>query len=83
MLCGHAHGNGATDPAHNSVARNIDEQTGVAQLLANYQDGPDGGQGYLRLLRFDPRAREVHVTTYSPALDLSLGDDENDFSFAY
>jgi len=55
----------------------------VAQLLSNYQDGPDGGRGYLRLLRFAPLAREVHVTTYSPALDLSLEDDENDFSFAY
>ena len=53
----------------------------VNEILSNYQMDPSSG--YLRLLRFDPSARRVHVQTYSPWLDLALTDGANDFSFAY
>mgnify|MGYP002371329817 FL=1 len=38
-------------------------------LLANYQHRERGGDGYMRLLEFDPAARHVRVCSYSPALD--------------
>lgn len=56
----------------------------VHQILANYQDLPEGGEGYLRLLEFLPDGRTVHVRTYSPHLDCCrydsvYGEGLNDF----
>lgn len=38
-------------------------------LLANYQHRERGGDGYMRLLEFDPAAMHVRVCSYSPVLD--------------
>jgi hypothetical protein len=61
--------------------------TRVHQVLANYQlcaacpcSEVEGGDGYLRLLRFDDGGKHIAVSTYSPHLDLSLVDDENQFT---
>jgi hypothetical protein len=56
----------------------------VHQLLANYQQGvsfaqPEGGGGFLRLMRFEPDGKTITVTTYSPYLDEWLTDSSNDF----
>jgi hypothetical protein len=61
MLCGHMHGEG----------RRIDVYQGrtVYTLLADYQDLPNGGNGWLRILEFSPAVDEIRVTTYSPWLD--------------
>jgi hypothetical protein len=52
----------------------------VQHLLANYQMRPSGGEGYLRLLRFDVAAGRVAVETYSPYLDRFLTDPQNAFT---
>ena len=41
----------------------------VYQMLADYQGGPEGGQGYLRLLHVNPNENKIYVKTYSPYLD--------------
>ena len=41
----------------------------VYEMLADYQSGPEGGAGYMRMLRFNPEAKELAVKTYSPYLD--------------
>lgn len=41
----------------------------VYQMLADYQGGPEGGQGYLRILNFKMKDNQVYVQTYSPYLD--------------
>ncbi len=41
----------------------------VYQMLADYQGGPEGGQGYMRLLHFDTDNNRIMVNTYSPYLD--------------
>lgn len=41
----------------------------VHQMVVDYQNGKDGGQGYLRLLQFHPEGRKVSVVDYSPLLD--------------
>lgn len=41
----------------------------VYQMLADYQGGPEGGQGYMRLLQFNQADNTVYVKTYSPYLD--------------
>jgi predicted phosphodiesterase len=45
----------------------------VYQMLADYQGGPDGGQGYMRLMQFDMANDKLHIKTYSPTL--------NDYNF--
>lgn len=68
--------------------------TRVHQILANYQscDYPcefaggqkvNGGNGYLRLMRFDPVARQISVSTYSPYLDAFLRDENNEFTLSW
>ncbi|WP_245831959.1 lamin tail domain-containing protein [Oceanobacillus senegalensis] len=41
----------------------------VYQMLADYQAGPEGGQGYMRLLHFDQDNNRVIVNTFSPYMD--------------
>ncbi len=41
----------------------------VYEMLADYQSGPEGGQGYMRMLHFDPEHKRLDVKTYSPYLD--------------
>ncbi len=41
----------------------------VYEILADYQSGPEGGAGYMRMLSFNPGAKELSVKTYSPYLD--------------
>ncbi|MCM3443084.1 metallophosphoesterase [Metabacillus halosaccharovorans] len=41
----------------------------VLEMLADYQGGPNGGDGYVRYLTFNPATETVDVVTYSPILD--------------
>ncbi|WP_082804625.1 lamin tail domain-containing protein [Rossellomorea vietnamensis] len=41
----------------------------VYQMLADYQGGPEGGQGYMRLLHVNQADNKIYVKTYSPYLD--------------
>ena len=38
----------------------------AASMLANHQNIQNGGDGYLRKIRFDPSAARIDVSTYSP-----------------
>ena len=38
-------------------------------MVVDYQNGKDGGQGFLRLLQFHPDGKRVSVSDYSPLLD--------------
>ncbi|WP_052475880.1 metallophosphoesterase [Cohnella kolymensis] len=66
VVCGHHHG----------VAYNVkhapDGRT-VIEMLYDYQSGPEGGSGYLRLLHFDTEHQQLIVNTYSPY--------KNDYNF--
>lgn len=41
----------------------------VYQMLSDYQGGPEGGQGYIKLLQFDVANDKMYVKTYSPYMD--------------
>jgi hypothetical protein len=62
-----------------------DHGTKVYQMLANYQSGTtgsvNGGNGFLRLLEIDPAAGTVQATTYSPYVNQSKTDWQNQYSF--
>jgi 3',5'-cyclic AMP phosphodiesterase CpdA len=51
----------------------------VHQMLVNYQMKHEGGEGYMRLIRFLPDDETIHVTAYSPSLDRYKTDPDNQF----
>lgn len=59
VLCGHMHGEFA-QTSINAAGKPVFE------LLADFQDDPNGGDGYLRLYQFDEANSAIHVETYSP-----------------
>ncbi|HEY2903241.1 MAG TPA: metallophosphoesterase [Polyangia bacterium] len=87
VFCGHMVGDGTNlGFATGRLTSARPDGSVVHQVLANYQyctAGPcpevKGGNGYLRVMRFAPAERKVHVQTYSPYLDQSLTDDQNQF----
>jgi len=75
VLCGHNHGEN----------KKIDEVKGhtVYQLLADYQSRINGGNGWLRILKFHPSNDEIIVETYSPYLDQYETDSDSSFILSY
>ena len=55
----------------------------VHQVLANYQMKENGGNGWLRIMRFVPDESKIYVTTYSPYLKQYATDDQNQFELRY
>lgn len=55
----------------------------VHQLMANYQYTANGGNGYLRVLKFLPEAQRIEVRTYSPHLKATLDDEANSFDLDF
>jgi len=53
----------------------------VVEMLANYQDFPDGGEAYLRIIKFVPDKGSIHVKTYSPSRKQFIHNIDNEFSF--
>ena len=52
----------------------------VYEVLADYQEESNGGNGYLRIMEFDPANDRLNVSSYSPTLDNFLTEDESQFS---
>ena len=64
------------------AARRTDMVAGypVHQMLSNYQEFKQGGEGYLRILEFDTDKSLLNVSTYSPLTKAFKTDDANQFS---
>jgi len=72
VLCGHVSAEAVrTDMVGGRV---------VHQVLADYQDRANGGDGWLRILRFAPAEGLVHVETYSPWRDEYETDADSCFT---
>jgi len=54
----------------------------VHEVLADYQDDPNGGNGWLRIMRVDTANNEIVVDSYSPRLDQFRTADQGDFTLA-
>jgi hypothetical protein len=78
VLCGHA----LDDGTGRLLSRRADGSA-VHEILANFQTGPLGGGGYLRIMRFSPGRRSVAVETYSPYLHQFKRDPDNQFELTY
>jgi 3',5'-cyclic AMP phosphodiesterase CpdA len=82
VLCAHVI---PQETAHTTVTRA--SGTHVHEVLANYQlcdrcpcAEVEGGNGYLRILKFDQSTKQIRVSTYSPHQDAALTDSENQFA---
>lgn len=74
VLCGHV---GSAEEYY-QISQN-DAGGSVLEILADYQGRENGGDGWLRLIRFDPHRREIQIRTYSPALDRFERDENSEF----
>jgi hypothetical protein len=75
MLSGHVLGEG----------RRIDTFNGntIHSVLANYQGRAHGGDGWLRIMEFDPGANLINFKTYSTYLNKYEQDVDSQFSLPY
>ena len=55
----------------------------VNQILSNYQNMTNGGNGYLRIMKFHPSSDTMDVLTYSPYLNSYLTDSGNQFTIPW
>ncbi|MCD6393212.1 MAG: DNRLRE domain-containing protein, partial [Planctomycetes bacterium] len=72
VLCGHISGEATRTDLVNGRY--------VHQLLADYQNQPNGGDGWLRVMRFAPSENTVYVETYSPLVDSYETDADSQFT---
>lgn len=56
-----------------------DKGNAVYQMLCNYQMDTNGGNGYLRIIEFNPAQDKISATSYSPYVDQSKTDPQNQF----
>ena len=68
VLCGHNHNAEYRQDGLDDDNDGITDRT-VYQLLADYQETPNGGNGFMRLLTIDESEKRLTVSTYSPYLD--------------
>ena len=66
MLCGHEPGQRNQSNASGAPAEFAHQ---IYTLLADYQNEANGGNGYMRVMRFVPSADRVYVEKYSPHLN--------------
>lgn len=55
----------------------------IYQVLQDYQDDSNGGNGWMRLYIFKPAENAILVRTYSPYLDEFEVDDDSEFKLPY
>ena len=55
--------------------------TCVFQMLSDYQFWPGGGSGLMRLVQFSPEQDSLSVKTFSPYLNSSVQDSDNQFTY--
>jgi predicted phosphodiesterase len=64
------------------VSRN-DAGLPVHETLVDYQGLPNGGDGWLRIMRFVPDKNQIDIRAYSPLLDETKQSDGDTFTLDY
>ena len=54
----------------------------VHQMLANYQNRAEGGQGFMRLIEFLPDGKTIKVRSYSPSTKTCKVDEDQQFTLS-
>ncbi len=55
----------------------------VHQLESDYQSRANGGDGWLRIMTFEPAQNEIEVSTYSPTKDQFENDPDSRLTLSY
>jgi predicted phosphodiesterase len=55
----------------------------VHETLVDYQGLPNGGDGWLRVMRFVPDENKIEIRAYSPLLDKTMDSDGHTFTLEY
>ncbi len=55
----------------------------VQQLLSDYQERANGGNGWLRYYTFHPSTNQISAVTYSPSLNMYETDADSAFTLPY
>lgn len=79
VLNGHYHN--STGEARRSDLNSCGDT--VHQVLSNYQDRPNGGDGWLRYYTFDPVADTMSARTWSTSLNQFETDDNSQFTVPF
>jgi DNA repair exonuclease SbcCD nuclease subunit len=75
VLCGHMHGEAKRQ---DTVGGHI-----VYQVLADYQDRTNGGDGWLRIIEFHPAEDKIYIKTFSPYKNIYETDADSQFTLYY
>lgn len=78
VVSGHVKGDGAGRLTSRGDSGNV-----VHQILANYQTLENGGNGWLRTMRFVPDENKIYVAAYSPTLNEFNEDGQHTFTLDY
>jgi len=82
VLCGHEHPRaGGTEEARRTDLNVYGQK--VYQILADYQDRENGGNGFLRILEFSQKENKIYVKTYSPYTNEYEKDEDSEFVLDY
>jgi Secretion system C-terminal sorting domain len=76
MLCGHYTEDGRRTEKN-------DAGKPVYIFMSDYQDFSNGGNGYLRIMKFNPLNDSIYVSTYSPTLNTFLPGGDSNFALPY
>ncbi|MBN1908409.1 MAG: metallophosphoesterase [Pirellulales bacterium] len=76
VVCGHVSGVGR-------ATHRTDDGTAVEEILTDYQKLPNGGDGWLRVLRFLPSEDRIEVKAYSPKLDKTNNKPAHSYRLKY
>jgi len=76
VLSGHAH----SGDGENRLTSTNDCGKPVEQIVQNYQDRKNGGNGLLRIYKFYPHKKELYVKTYSPFTNKYEQDQDSEFT---
>jgi hypothetical protein len=79
MLCGHMHGASDGEALRTETRVNMNP---VHIILSDFQDF-SYGNGWLRILEFDPSADQINVITYSPYTDTYRTGSDSQYTLSY
>lgn len=79
MLCGHISGEGYRRDVYKF--NNGQDSTVIKSFLSDYQSRPNGGNGYMRLMRFNLTKNTLSVKTFAPRLGANILEEDADSKF--
>ncbi|MGV9005078.1 MopE-related protein [Flavobacterium sp.] len=82
ILCAHYHGD-ANTPGEAQVDLVNSCGKPLYIRMSNYQEEVNGGQGFLRMMKFKPSRSEIEFKTYSPVLNQFRTQPSSQFTLPY